>query len=66
MGNNSILTVKEHVMDLILQAKSYEDSEHVHALCHALEALTQMEHMVIAIRGIKGEEPDFPSSLDFD
>lgn len=58
------MTLKEHVTGLILQSTSLTEAEDVHALCHALEVLTQLEHMEIAIRGVKLDEPDFPSHLE--
>lgn len=67
MGTDSILKAQEHVLKLIHKADSPHDAENIHALCHSLETLMQIEHMTMALRGVAIKEEgefDFPNELD--
>lgn len=67
MGNNRILELRRHIESLILKADRPEQSEHIHNLCHSIEVLMQVEHMSIAIHGVrKDNNDDFPLDIDFD
>lgn len=66
MGNHSFLALRQHIEQLILKTDRPEQAEDVHDLVHAIEVLMQVEHMQTAMFGLKKDDGDFPTQLDFD
>jgi hypothetical protein len=66
MGNNSFLTLRQHIESLVLKTDRPDQAQDIHDLCHAIELLMQIEHMQTAMGIIKKDDNDFPSEFGFD
>lgn len=67
MGNNSFLDIRRHIEGIILKTDRPEQAQDIHDLVHAIEVLMQIEHMNIAMFGVKRKDnDDFPLDIDFE